>query len=46
MKKYKVIGIDSNYGWFEKYFDNKDRAYDFYTHMQENADNIYIVELN
>lgn len=45
MKKYKVFGRDSNYGWFEKVFDCKDRAYGFYMHMQENADCIYIEEV-
>lgn len=44
MKKYKVFGSDSNYGIFEKIFDSKDCAYEFYMHMQENADYICIEE--
>ena len=45
MAKYKVFGSDSNFGKFEKVFDNKSRAYGFYTHMQENADFIEIEEV-
>ena len=45
MKKYKVFGSDSNFGWFEKVFDCKKLAYGFYISMQENADFIFIEEV-
>ena len=45
MAKYKVFGNDSNFGKFEKVFDNKPRAYGFYAHMQENAGFIDIEEV-
>lgn len=35
MEKYKVFGVDSNFGRFESVFDNKDIAYEFYMYRLE-----------
>lgn len=43
MKKFKVFGVDSNLGYFESVFDDKNRAYGFYMHRLENADFIEII---
>lgn len=45
MDKYKVFGVDSNFGRFEVLFDDKDRAYEFYMHRLENACFVEIVTI-
>lgn len=42
MDKYKVFGVDSNFGRFEEVFDDKDKAYGYYMYRLENA---YFVEI-
>ena len=45
MEKFKVFGVDSNFGYFESVFDDKNSAYDFYMHRLENADFIEIMPI-
>ena len=45
MEKFKVFGVDSNLGYFESVFDDKNRAYGFYMHRLENADFIEIIPI-
>ena len=45
MEKFKVFGVDSNSGYFESVFDDKNRAYGFYMHRLENADFIEIIPI-
>lgn len=45
MEKFKVFGVDSNFGYFESVFNDKNSAYDFYMHRLENADFIEIVKI-
>lgn len=45
MDKYKVFGVDSNFGWFEEVFDDKNRAYGFYMQRLENACFVEIVPI-
>lgn len=45
MEKFKVFGVDSNFGVFEEVFDDKDRAYGFYMYRLENANFVEIVTI-
>lgn len=45
MEKFKVFGVDSNFGRFEVVFDDKDRAYEFYMYRLENACFVEIVPI-